>query len=445
MAPRPGHMPPTRPVWPLLRRSPNETREAYEARMDAFYPDPIGEREAEDIAGEAKAPTQPPPPRVVRLVDISRAARPVTPPEIACAWRAEGQLVRVPTGFPAVDEACRGGLPIPWRLVIVGAPSAGKSAIAMVLAHRFATIGGLVVGVMGVDEEPEDVTVRLAQMAGFTIAQCEGRDPMVLEQMAASLAGIRVRFYDARHTIEAAADDVAAWAAQEGRRPALVLDSLQTVRAIGSVGASGPRELVDLNLGAIRAKGTEHRMLMVATSEANRGSYRNDDAAETSSDMAAGKESGGIEFGAQTLMVLRTPKGHPDHVHVRVPKNRRGARAGFEFFLRLDREHHELGECTDPTTDPDAATQAAAQKRQHNRSVVDADAMVLAGIVRTRPGIGERELRGAIRATGHRWGVERLNGARELLRTGRRGERLVDRGTGKGCQWHLVQTGTGER
>jgi KaiC/GvpD/RAD55 family RecA-like ATPase len=367
-------------------------------------------------------------------------ARPVTPPELARAWGVEGQLVRVATGFRTLDEACRGGLPVPWRVVIIGAPSAGKTALLMVLAQRLGTDGGLCVGVVGVDEEPDDLNVRLAQMAGFTIAQCEGRDPAVLERMAEALAAVRVRFYDGSHTVEGAADDVAAWAAQEGLRSALVIDSLQTVRCAASAEATSAREAVDANLRAIRAKGAQHRMLMVATSEANRGSYRDDDAAETSNDMAAGKESGSIEFSAQTLIMVRTPKGHADHVSVRVPKNRRGARAGFEFFLRLDRDRHALSECGDPKADPEQATQTAAKERTRNRSLVDADAVVLASVVRARPGIGEVELRGAIRALGHRWGVDRLNGARELLKAGRKAERLVDRGQGKGCLWHLEQT-----
>jgi len=41
--------------------------------------------------------------------------------------------------------------------------------------------------------------------------------------------------------------------------------------------------------------------LLIALSEANRGSYQREDAAEVSNDMAAGDESWAIEFMAQTL------------------------------------------------------------------------------------------------------------------------------------------------
>ena len=371
-----------------------------------------------------------------------RAATPVTPAELTRAWSKEGPVVRVPTGFPTLDDACRGGLPIPWRVVVVGAPSAGKTAVVIVIGHRLEG-AGLCVGVLGVDEEPDDLNVRVVQIEGFTIAQCEGRDPAVLEQMAEAVARLRIRFYDASHTIESAADDLGAWALAEQRRAAMVIDSLQTVRCVASVEAKSAREAVDANLRAIRAKGTQHRLLMIATSEANRGSYRDEDASETSNDMAAGKESGSIEFMVQTLIMVRTPKGHADHIQARVPKNRRGARSGFEFFLRLDRDRHALAECPDPKVDPAAATETAAKERTRNRAMVDADAVILAAIVRAQPGIGEVALRGVIRAQGHRWGVDRLNGARELLKKGRKGERLVDRSPGKGCLWHLEPFRTG--
>lgn len=72
-------------------------------------------------------------------------------------------------------------------------------------------------------------------------------------------------------------------------------------------------------------------MLVIATSEANRGSYRSEEAAKASDEMAAGKESSSIEYSAQPLLMLRTPKKYPNHARMFVPKNRRGARSRFEF------------------------------------------------------------------------------------------------------------------
>src|SRR5262249_19056265 len=133
--------------------------------------------------------------------------------------------------------------------------------------------------------------------------------------------------------------------------------------------APGPREIVEANVRAIRAVASRHRLLVLATSEANRGSYRSEEAAESSNDMAAGKESSGIEYGAQTLLMVRTPKDYPNHVRVTVPKTRRGARAGFEFFLRLDRERHELTECANPTIG-DAAHAAEVRETEKRRATL---------------------------------------------------------------------------
>lgn len=406
----------------------SRTGPARDGGLDApFAPDEDLERAA--IADEANGIGYPHPTteQVQRAAPVS--ARPVTPSELARAWSVQGPLVRIPTGFPTLDEACRGGLPVPWRVVIVGAPSAGKSAVEMVLARNLSRDDGLCVGVLGVDEEPDDLNVRLAQMAGFTIAQCELRDPVVLEQVAIALGKLRVRFYDATHTIEAAADDVAAWASIEGRRAALFIDSIQTVRAAGSLDATNPRETVDVNLRAIRSKGTEHRMLMVATSEANRGSYRDDDAAERSNDMAAGKESGSIEFSAQTLIMVRTPKGHPDVVHVRVPKNRRGSRSGFEFFLRLDRDRHGLAECPDPATSPGVAEEREQKKRSANKRAVERDALDVLRIIAASPGIGTRGLRAAVKLAGLKIGHVTLDAVvLSLIKSGRVENRPVRRG-----------------
>ena len=374
------------------------------------------------------------------------AARPLSPSDIIRSWRAMGQIVRVATGFASLDEACRGGLPIPWRMVIVGAPSAGKTALATVLAHRLEALG-LCIGILGVDEDPDDQNARFVQMAGFTIAQCELRDPLILDEMAKQLSPLRIRFYDATHTIEEAQGDLAAWAQSEKRRAAFIVDTVQTARCAGCASAKSPREVVEANAAALRAGVALHKQLLIGLSEANRRSYGTDDAVDTQNDMAAGAESRALEFMAQTLVMLRTPKGHADVVHVRVPKNRKGARAGFEFFLRLDRDRHALTECADPNADPTEKRHVEEGKRVHNRRGVEADAAVLAAIVRVNPEIGEEKLRAAVRAQGNPWGVPRYSAAKELLRTGLRGERLIDRNaeTGaKGCKFYLApapQTG----
>ena len=314
---------------------------------------------------------------------------PTTPADIVARWRNEGPLVRIPTGIAALDDLCRGGLPVPWRVMIVGAPSAGKTATEIIIADKLARAAeehGLCVGCLCVDEEPEDITVRLAQIAGFTLAQAETRDPQVVDDMQKKLSQLRIRMYDSTWTIEAAGVDLSAWAVADSRRAALFIDSIQAARAERG-DAKSPRELVEANVVAMRLVSTEHRLLVVATSEANRDSYRDEDAAERKNDLAAGAESRAIEFGAQTQLMLRTPKGHPDIIHFRVAKNRRAQRG--EFWQRLDWERHTLASSPDPKND--IASTDADQASNH-MGKVEKNARKILPVIVANPGLGVGQL-----------------------------------------------------
>ena len=352
---------------------------------------------------------------------------PVTPGEVLLQMQAGGPLVRVPTGIAPLDALCRGGFPIPWRVFFVGAPTAGKTAIEVIAADAMSRDeDGLCVGLLGVDEEPEDLTIRLMVMAGYSIEEAELRDPEVMRRALEDLAPLRVRLYDSTWTIEAAAADLAAWSKAEGRPAMLGLDSLQTVRCEASSGKDSPREHVEANVRAIRKVSTELRILVVATVEANRGSYRTEDAADTTNDLAAGAESRAIEFGAQTMLMLRTPKGYPGVIHVRVAKNRR-ADTG-EFWLQLDKARHGVREVPDPSACPEQVAEQEQKARKANRAKVDHDAAELAKVLGRHPeGLSERGLRAAVLGAGHRWGVSRLDAAKSVLADGCKGFRLVDR------------------
>jgi RecA/RadA recombinase len=364
--------------------------------------------------------------------------------DIVGSWKSEGRIERVPTGFPTFDDACRGGLPVPWRVTIVGAPSAGKTALALILAYRLEA-AGFCVGILGIDEEPEDHAARVAQMCGFTIAQCELRDPEVLDTMATKMATLRIRLYDSTHTIESAADDLGAWAKSEGRKAAFIVDTVQTARSEAGANAKSPRETVEANATALRAATTKHRLLLVTLSEANRGSYRSEDAAETANDMAAGADSRALEFMAQTLMMLRTPKGHADVVHVRVPKNRKGSKSGFEFWLRLDRDRHELTECSNPMNDPGEAQRGEQERRTKHLNALERDARNVLPIIAARPGLGKTGLRAAVEAAGGGIGHARLDACLTvLIESGRVENRTERHGTRIDAHYFAVSTGGAE-
>jgi hypothetical protein len=172
------------------------------------------------------------------------------------------------------------------------------------------------------------------------------------------------------------------------------------------------------------------RLLVVASAEANRYSYRDADAAETTNDMASGAESRSVEYGAQTQLMLRTPKGHNDVIHVRVAKNRCADRG--EFWLLLDHGRHAVTECPDPMADPAVAAGRDEAKLASNRAGVLRDAEALAKLLVGHPdGLGEEQLRAALKVAGHKWGVIRLNAARAALADGHKGVRLISRKDGK--------------
>lgn len=162
-----------------------------------------------------------------------RTPRPFEPAQIVNTWRKDGPLLRLSTGIEPLDNLCRGGFSVPRRVVFVGAPGAGKTAIGIILANhvaRAAAEAGAVVGILAVDEDPEDITVRLAQLAGFSVEEAEERDSAVLASMADALSELRIRLYDSTHTIDAAAAHVAEWANACRVAGVLIIDSLQAAQ-----------------------------------------------------------------------------------------------------------------------------------------------------------------------------------------------------------------------
>jgi KaiC/GvpD/RAD55 family RecA-like ATPase len=254
--------------------------------------------------------------------------------------------VHQPTSLPSLDEYTNGGIVYGSRVYLMGAPDAGKTALLIQLAHQYAS-EGICVGLLAVDEEPGDVVTRFAQREGWERSDCEVREARTLEHMAEELDKLPIRFYGDEHTIESAAEDLATWAATLGKRAFFGIDSIQTVTSEAGVDADGPREFVTANVRAVRTVTTRHRLLTVATSEMGRGSYRNQQQALQQDDMAAGKESGAIEYSARVLLALRTVKGQPGLVNCKVVKNKLG-QSQVEFHMNIDKRRQLLTECSGP-------------------------------------------------------------------------------------------------
>lgn len=349
-------------------------------------------------------------------------------------WSADGPLIHEPTGIARLDELTDGGPVYGSRWYLAGAPDAGKTAFLIQLAHIYA-LRGLAVGLLAVDEEAGDLVTRLAQRVGYGRGILEARGPETLAGVRREIGDLPIRIYDGSWTIEGAAADLATFARERaaadpeahpnGPRAMLGIDSLQTVtcdaelssQATGGHGMS-TTEAVTARVQAIRAAATRHRLIPLTTSEMGRGAYRTSDPAERTSTMAAGKWSGAIEYSARVLLGLRSVAGETDLIEIDVAKNKHGPSGEF-FYLRIDRRSQMLTESAyEPEPDDRGATRDSAARER-----VSSDAVAVARILAAHPGLGLRELRGAIRAaTGA--GVERVGAALAFL-----GDAVV-RGTG---------------
>lgn len=352
--------------------------------------------------------------------------RTLEPAERVRALAKLGPVIRLPTDLPTFDNACRGGIPTRRLMVLGGAPGAGKTSLATFLGWRWAKYG-VPVAFLAVDEGPEGVLTRIAQLEGLDANRFEERDPETLETLAQLVEDAPLVIVDADDpagTVEGVAAMLAKY--DEDLPRVLIIDSLQTVRASGTEEADSPRERVDAVVRAAKAARDRHGFLVIATCELARGSYRSRNVAETINDLAAFKESGGIEYAAQTALVLRSVPDESSLIDVTVPKNRALRRDGFR--LRLDHRTTAFVEVEAeamPASSPGGSTISRA------RSQARGDAEHLAKLLLTHPGLGTRELRAeAKRALG--WGVPRLEVAKREL-----GARLENRGTGvRGC-WFL--------
>jgi nucleoside-triphosphatase THEP1 len=336
-------------------------------------------------------------------LEAQMARRVWTPAERIAQWRKDGPLVHEPTGITTLDELTGGGPVYGTRWYLLGAPDAGKTALLVQIADEWKR-RDIEVGVLAVDEEADDWTTRLAQRAKFTRRECEERSKETLDELEAVMANLGIRLYGPEWTIEAAAHDLAIFAQQrpgKSERPnaALLVDSIQQVSSQATFAAErelSERQTVSANVRALRTVGTRYRMICIATSEMNRNAYRSIEAAEQSNDMAAGKESGAIEFSARVMLSLRSVKDHGELLQVRMVKSKHGPShpAAADFFLTLDRTRQTLTDADGPQDEQDAkaAAKVNAQKAEHVRA-----AARVAEYLAAHPGKGTRDIQSDLR------------------------------------------------
>lgn len=261
--------------------------------------------------------------------------------------------VRLPPSLPTLDKATRGGLRTKKVVVLGGAPGAGKTTLAVQQGLAWA-MAGVHVAIAAADEEADGLLIRVGQNLGFHREDLEDGIPEAKELLAERLEELvptllLVDQDEENVALEAVSLELKRRAA--GAPSVLIVDSIQTVRTIASVQADGPRARVDAVVAAMKhsAKADEH--LVLATCELSRGAYRKAD--DRIEDMAAFKESGGIEYGVSLAMVLRSVPEGDGTVDVSMPKNRMGQK--LPFRLALDHLRAKFSETTyAPPEDEDA-------------------------------------------------------------------------------------------
>jgi hypothetical protein len=265
-------------------------------------------------------------------------APPKPPPSLAdlCRGLADRPtLARLATGIATMDDACRGGIPAGRRVVVVGAPGAGKTALAVQWGHDWSIAGARIVYLVA-DTDREPILVRLGQREGLCRDDLEGINGpegkraawLTLADRVAALPLVVLDGADA--TVEEA---IATLRAMPGDGPrVLFLDSLQRIRCLAADGADTPRARMDTILDVLRPLCAEG-ISVVALSEMGRGAYIAGERS-TVATLAAAKESGAIEYFADLQIGLRNVAGEADLVDVDTPKNRLGTKP--DLRLRLD-------------------------------------------------------------------------------------------------------------
>jgi KaiC/GvpD/RAD55 family RecA-like ATPase len=316
-----------------------------------------------------------------------RVGGPMSLLDVVEQWKTEGPLVHESSGLPKLDELTGGGPVYGSRWYLVGAPDAGKTALLVQIAHEMSA-RGVAVGYLAVDEEPSDIAMRIAQRLNYLRFECESRSSETLQMLRDSIHGLNMQLYSSEWTVEQCMDDLARKAKADGRPAAFFVDSIQTVTCEAEKVAAkemSERAAVTARVMALRAKATEHRMVMFATSEMNRAAYRSVDSAEKSNDMAAAAESRAVEYSARVMLALRSVPNEPDACELKLVKNKHG-RGGMSLFLRLDRQHQRLTETRKPDEQP---------TKEENRVRLDAQRTL--ETIKKHPGIGAMDLRAKTR------------------------------------------------
>ncbi len=268
---------------------------------------------------------------------------------------------RLATGVETLDKALRGGIPARAVVTVGGAPGAGKTTWAVQQAVQWAA-RGVHVAIYAADEAATGLLVRVGQQLGFDRDLIERADPTALKPLEERLARLpNLLLVDADEqaaTIEDVSAELERRAA--GSPSVLVVDSMQTARVVGGDECDGPRARIDLVINVVKheAKTRKHRIWVTSASSRVVPTAKRNNPQSAPDDLAAFKESGGIEYGVALALVMRSVPGDDAQkqglVDVAIPKNRIGTQKT-PFRLEQSFKTATFREVDAPTKDDVAA------------------------------------------------------------------------------------------
>lgn len=267
-------------------------------------------------------------------------------------------VVRHATPFKTLNDATRGGFRQKDLVVLAGAPGAGKTSLAVqVAAHMLET--GVPACLLAGDESIEYLLGRLAQRKGLSRDDFEDGRPHAKEAFLKVVAGWKLHALDSDW--DGVTIEYAARLLHEDHGPGLlVVDSVQRVRSDTSHEAENSKGRVDDVTMTLKQVAARYGHMVVATSEVGRSNYRNKNPLENSEDLAAGKESGDIEYAAKLQLVLKASK-EEDVVDVTTPKNRLG-RGKPKWRLKWDYQRATFSEVAALTAEQELANAQSVEK-----------------------------------------------------------------------------------
>lgn len=260
-----------------------------------------------------------------------------------------GDFIGLDTGFDHLNRVFN-GLCAGFH-VIAAEPGAGKTTFAWQIANKVADLAKVPVVYINYEQSKEELREKtLSRLTGvdtrhFRRGKLALEDPVTKQKILAALGQYAIE--TAPHTTIVEADEkttafeiemIVQGVLKKANATSclLVVDYLQLIPLPEGLGknASNAMDKVTANVSALRRIARKLNVSVLAISSENRAGYKK-------TNLSVFKETGNIEYGADTASILRTSKtlGTDEFrcLDLRVIKNRNGetARIGYKFYPKI--------------------------------------------------------------------------------------------------------------